>query len=265
PEFVAKLLEGLPDVPEARRLLAEIALRAPRPVRVVALRRLGMFASAPATSATRPGRRPGAVLSQDASSSPHDAAARAIWVGLRSSDDTIRRAAIVGCPLLGVAQGGALAIRFLADKDFDLRAGAARCLGRLRLRSAVPGLLAALGREPQVALLQALAAIGDRRATDAVLALLREDHPASREGERVEIIDALGRLGDPRAASVLERELAHPAWRVRWAAALALRRAGRSRSIGSLRVCEEDYYARVRAACRDARQGLLGAAPAQDH
>ena len=64
------------------------------------------------------------------------------------------------------------------------------------------------------------------------------------------LLEALGKLADPaRAAAALERELTHPQWQVRLAAAKALALSGRPASSTALSACRADYFAQVRSAC----------------
>lgn len=174
---------------------------------------------------------------------------------LKSPHAEVRRAAARACVLLGKGAPAA-ALKMLNSKDFDTRAAGARCLGQLRHVPAVAPLLKLLAKEKQVAVIQALARVGDRRATTPLAALLQQDHHADRLGERRVVVDALGQLGDPAAASALERELSHPHPEVRLAAARALARAGRLTSVKPLAVCQADYHARIRAACAAATKAL---------
>lgn len=251
PELVEKLLTVLPATTSSRAFLAEVARMAPRRVRIAALRRLGELPTASSKGAAA--SAPSSLLAD--TTPPAEQGARAVWAGLRSKDKTIRRAAALACPQLG-ARASRTALRLLGDRDFDVRAAAARCLGQVGGRKAVPALLEALRAEPLVEVIAALARAGDHQATPALLALLKEDHAASRQGERVLIIEALGQLADATAAPALERELAHPSWRVRLAAARALSRAARPRSKGPLDVCQTDFFAQVRRACKSAYQAL---------
>lgn len=250
PELVETLLAVLPATTSSRAFLAEVARMAPRRVRIAALRRLGEL---PTVSKGAAASAPSSLPAD--TTPPTDGAARAVWAGLRSKDKTIRRAAALACPQLG-ARASRTALRLLGDRDFDVRAAAARCLGQVGGRKAVPALLEALRAEPLVEVIAALARAGDHQATPALLALLKEDHAASRQGERVLIIEALGELADATAAPALERELAHPSWKVRLAAARALSRAARPRSKGPLDVCQTDFFAPVRRACKSAYQAL---------
>ncbi|MCA9666193.1 MAG: HEAT repeat domain-containing protein, partial [Myxococcales bacterium] len=167
----------------------------------------------------------------------------------------LRRAAIEACAAVGPS-AAARARALLADKDFEVRAGAARCLGASRVRAAVPQLLAALDRERQSAVIEALAAIGDRRAAEPLLALLREDHPVARRDERLLVVEALGSLGEAAAAPTLRRELFHPDPALRAAAARSLASlaaaggAARSPAVkAALGACSKDSHGAVRSAC----------------
>ncbi len=178
---------------------------------------------------------------------------------LGSDDLHLRRAAARACHLLGAAAAGGL-VPLLDHKDFILRSRIASCLGRLRHGPAVPTLLRLLKTDRSHGAIEALATLGDRRAAPDLVALLAQDHAADRQGERVAIIQALGKLADAKSsAAPLERELTHPLWQVRLAAAKALSAAGRPESAAALAVCTEDYYARVRQACRASRGAPGGA------
>ncbi len=167
----------------------------------------------------------------------------------------IRSAAFGACERVGSAAVDR-ALVGLADRDFGVRAAAAACLGRLGSQRGVEPLIGLLRRESQLAAIEALAALGDRRATGPIARLLQEDYSVGRYGERLVVIEALGALGDPAAAAPLERELTHPHWRVRQAAARALARAGRSTSRGELELCALDQVRAVRRACRRAGSRL---------
>ena len=185
------------------------------------------------------------------------AAAAAVSANLSSPRAALRLAAARACMLLGVGAAAA-ALKMLQSKDFEVRAAGARCLGRRRHLAAVQPLLKLLKKEKQVAVIQALASIGDRRATQPMVALLQQDHHAERWNEREVVVASLGILGDPAAAASLERELAHPHWKVRLAAARALARAGRPASARPLSVCQADYHASIRRACAGAAKALGG-------
>jgi HEAT repeat protein len=242
-----ELLAALGGRPEARRWLASVASAAPPVVRAAALRALAVSLPSPTSGAAS--SHPAPASRPTASQEPVDPLARAVWLGLRAGRASVRRAAAEGCPLLGLQARG-VALELLRDRDFELRAGGARCLGELKDASAVKPLLQQLREEPQAAVIEALAQIGDHRATAPLVELLREDHPADRQGERIAIIAALGALGDRASSAALERELAHPDAEVRRAAAEALARAGQASSCEALTICLADYYADVRAACQ---------------
>jgi hypothetical protein len=230
---VVRAIRSLSSRPLARPWLARVATESPQVVRAAALLALA--------------------FSPDEDGGKIDPSVeQAVLIGVRARPKAVRRAALQGCRLLGT-DAGQIAIGLLRDKDFDLRSGAARCLGTLRATEAVGPLLSALRREHLVAVIQALAQIGDRRATKPIADLLMEDHPAGRQGERVIVVRSLGQLGDPAAVPALERELTHPDWRVRRAAASALSRwAGRPSTKRALTICQQDYYTAVRRACSEA-------------
>lgn len=91
----------------------------------------------------------------------------------------------------------------LADSDADVRATAAYALESIKSREAVPALLAAVEREtdPDVteALAHALGASGDPRATDGLVRVLGDSVPRLREAAA----QMLGQLGDERAVEPL--------------------------------------------------------------
>jgi HEAT repeat protein len=238
---VVAAIRGLAGRPQAHPWLAAVAIEAPQAVRVAALRALASPQGQGSAPGSRPASRPDA--------EPVGPVPKAIWIGLRSDQPAVRRAAADGCPLLEDVAAAA-ALRLLRERDFELRAAGARCLGALRDSGAVAALLDVLREDPQLAVIKALAQIGDHRATAAIAALLQDDHPADRQGERVAVVEALGELADPAAAPALERELAHPLWGVRRAAARALERSGRPASRDPLKICLGDYYAEVRRACQ---------------
>jgi HEAT repeat protein len=114
-------------------------------------------------------------------------------------------------------------------------------------------------KEQSMAAIEALVQLGDQRLTPVILKALEEDHPAGRYDERMVLIVALEKLKDPQAAKTLERELTHPEWRIRRAAAHALAAIGKSSSKKPLTICKEDFYADVRRACTKAAQQVSSA------
>ena len=234
-ELVLAAIRSLSGRPVALTWLSAVAREGQTAVRVAALDALGAMG-------TRAARGP---------------ASEAVLANLGSPRGEVRRAAARACLLLGAGAANA-ALKMLQSRDFELRAAGARCLGQRRHVAAVKPLLKLLEKEKQVAVIQALARIGDRRATSPMIALLQQDHHAERWNERQVVVTSLGILGDPAAAAALERELDHPHWEVRLAAARALARAGRPASIKPLKVCQADYHARIRRACAGSVKALEG-------
>jgi phycoerythrocyanin alpha-cysteine-84 phycoviolobilin lyase/isomerase subunit PecE len=102
---------------------------------------------------------------------------------------------------------------------YPLRRQAARALGQLKQNQAVPALLEALNCEEdlqfQEAVIQALTAIGDRRAAAPLLQLLRSGKPQPDEA----LIEALGQLQVREAVAEVKPFLSAPSERVQCAAA----------------------------------------------
>lgn len=102
---------------------------------------------------------------------------------------------------------------------YPLRRQAARALGQLQRVEAVPALLEALTCPEDLlfreAVIQTLAAIGDRRAIDPLLELLKTGGQQPYEA----LIEALGALGVREARSWVEPFLYDPSERVQCAAA----------------------------------------------
>jgi HEAT repeat protein len=165
--------------------------------------------------------------------SQNERAVRARLAGLRDRDRRVRLEA-------SYANRDTAAIRALIEALDDeyvwVRNNAARTLGGLKARSAVPALLRKLEssrRDTRAEAALALATIGDLRAVEPLLALFER---ATTVEVRVPVAEALGRLGDERAVPVLTAALQdtgqergrrvgdRPFYPLRRAAADALRR-----------------------------------------
>jgi len=110
----------------------------------------------------------------------------------------------------------------LADGSADVRSAACRALGASRAADALPPLLQALGDPAwpvrrQAAL--ALGMLGDRAAGDALARTVKKDAVPEVRGRAAE---SLGRLGDPRHRTTLDKACSDPAPIVRFFAARAL-------------------------------------------
>jgi phycocyanobilin lyase alpha subunit len=117
------------------------------------------------------------------------------------------------------------------DGGFPLRRNAARALGKLGDRRAVPALIEALSCDDfhvREAAAQALEGLKDPRCIPALVALLSEeaaqepDHATSLPQPYDSILEALGTLGATDAIAVIEPFLSHAIPRVQYSAARAL-------------------------------------------
>jgi HEAT repeat protein len=106
--------------------------------------------------------------------------------------------------------GGERAINLLAAKlKADARCAAAQVLGEMRDARAVPALVAVLPRafEAKRNVIEALGKIGDPRAAEALLDALGQ---YSEEADKVAAIKALGLIGDRRAVDTLSKMVRGP-------------------------------------------------------
>lgn len=132
-------------------------------------------------------------------------------------------------------------IAALDDPDHEVRRYATRSLIKLN-RAAVPPLLDVLSAgsaRAAAGAIRALGDIGDQRALDALLQQLSGEH-------RIEVILALGKLKDRRAAAAMVSALDDPDWRIRMNAAMALGPLGGPAAVASLRKTLEDEVRVVR-------------------
>jgi len=136
------------------------------------------------------------------------------------------------------------------DDLYTIRLTAIVALGNLRDPSSTPTLIEAL-TDPspavRVAAANALGAIGDRQATQALLPLLRDRH---NEQARTAAINALGKLQDASAVDDL-LEIANDesdVWAVRKASVEALGEIRDTRAVDCLVNTLSDQYATVREA-----------------
>jgi HEAT repeat protein len=202
---------------------------------------------------------------------------------------SLRSAACAGLALLG-PRAHALVAEALLDPVREVQSAAAQALaeqgadGQRAVADLLPKLAAdriplllALDRAgPDPVVGAALAAVlrdgsaesalaaqllGRLRHSDAVPLLIRilEDPNAIA---RRDVIAALGRIGDPRAAELVARELNHDSPDVRAAAAEALAHLGTNPRADALDALKGDYYRRVRESADAALSGPGGAATA---
>lgn len=121
---------------------------------------------------------------------------------LRDKDDDVRKFAI---ELIADAGGreyaDKLVERLTDDPNANVRGAAAKALGDLRYREALPQLVAALKDMEWVrfTVLEALRRLGDEEVVEPILALLSDPSPATRRAA----IETLGTIGSPRAGDGL--------------------------------------------------------------
>jgi len=121
---------------------------------------------------------------------------------LKDKDDDVRKFAIELLAAAGARdQAGALAERVAGDANPNVRAAAARALGILGCREALPDLVAALQDNEWVrfSALESLAGMGGEAAVEPILPLLSDPSPATRHAA----IETLGAIGSPRAGDAL--------------------------------------------------------------
>lgn len=121
---------------------------------------------------------------------------------LKDKDDDVRKFAIELISDAGAGElSGALSERLTDDPNPNVRAAAAKALGILGCREAVPLLVAALKDIEWVrfSALEALSLLRDEEALDPILALLSDPSPATRRAA----IETLGAIGSPRAGEAL--------------------------------------------------------------
>lgn len=195
----------------------------------------------------------------------------------------LKNAARVGLAFLG-ADGIAAAVPGLFEPDRHVQSEISRALvqqgeeGRKAIEAALPkvagstlGILEALvGVEvsPSISpvLSQLVSAggpesvlaahlLGEMKARDSVDALVKTlDDPNSPA--RKEVLRALGRIGDSRAAPAIARDLCNDLPDVRSAAAEALASVGTPDQVEALDALKGDYYRRVREAAEKALERL---------
>ncbi len=143
----------------------------------------------------------------------------------------------------------------LGGTDTYARWKAARALGALGDKSAVPALIAALGDASgsvRECAADALGALGDAGAGEALLARAGDSSPAVR----LAVIAALGKLAHAPAAEALRKALKDEAPLIRAAAAAALGALGDKNSYDALAAAVKDQSGDVRSAALVALGGL---------
>jgi HEAT repeat protein len=176
---------------------------------------------------------------QASASTPASVAYTQAKLALGSTKAQERIAAAHDLDKLGQARraetGGLLRPLVLTDPDAGVRAAAARTLGRLGIRDAVPELIEALADPaPEVRTVAAAAIwrLPDERATDSLVKLLADAAPAPREWAAL----ALGVIGSVRAVPALSDRVRDPERAVRLAVLRSLGRIGDAAGVAAVGV-----------------------------
>jgi len=125
---------------------------------------------------------------------------------LKDRDDDVRKFALdLVCDVGRCGWPDAVALLLSDDPNPNVRAAAAKAIGVLGYREALPGLVAALGDNEWVrfSALEALAAMKDEESVDAIVRLLDHPSPATRHAA----IETLGAVGSRRAGEALRVHL----------------------------------------------------------
>lgn len=128
---------------------------------------------------------------------------------LAHEDARVRREAVMALSRIGHSSAGPRVLPLLSDDDADVRAAAAQCLGGLVHASAAPALRDRLVREDnEVVLVEVLRALGRMGDPEAVEGIRQRAMPSFfvRPSRPVRIagLRALGRIASPEAVALLE-------------------------------------------------------------
>ena len=124
-------------------------------------------------------------------------------------DARVRKEAVFAAARMGQASAGPRVLPLLNDDDPDVRAAAAQCLGTLVHASAAPALRGRLAREEKdVVLVEVLRALGRMGDPEAVEGIRKRAMPSffirPVKAVRIAGLRALGRIGTPEAVALLE-------------------------------------------------------------
>jgi HEAT repeat protein len=143
--------------------------------------------------------------------------------------------------------------RMLEDKEPDVQAAAADCLGALKLVSAFDDLLQLYRNTPewivQLSIVATLGVLGEPRGFD----LLQEALSSDNELVKITAISSFGELGDLRAIPLLESYASNPDWQIRHRVVLALNNLGGTEAKSILENLVDDE---VEAVASEAKRNL---------
>lgn len=150
-------------------------------------------------------------------------------------DARVRRETVTALTKLGGPDAERLLLGLLDDSDADVRSAATLAVSVLKVQRAVRPLIERLGvesdEEAQVEILRALGRIGDAAAVPAIEKLTSGGlFSRTSLGVRLEALRALGAIGTPHARRVLERAANDRNSQVREVARAALRAAEAART-----------------------------------
>jgi HEAT repeat protein len=190
------------------------------------------------------GRAPAAFDAGPLAVWPKAAPAELIDALLTAVDDKDKKVRLEAIYTLGVVAGAAGApladaaaarlVKALEHYDPMVRAGAARVVGRLRVKSAHDGLLKAVNDSSAAVRLAAIRALGETRDERAVQAITDQLNYYDKGEGAVAALEALGRIAHPSSVPLFVARLEDRDQRIRRAAIEGLARTGDKDAIANL-------------------------------
>ena len=188
-----------------------------------------------------PGRAPAAFERGPLAVWPKAVPAELVDALMQAVDDENKKVRVEAIYTLGVLGSGskvplseaavARLIKALDHYDSAVRAGAARVIGRLQVRSAGDGLLKAVNDSSADVRYASIRALGEIREERAIQALTEQLNYYGRGEGGWSALDALARIAHPSSVSLFQSRLADKDPYLRRAAAEGLARAGDAASV----------------------------------